>query len=89
MIGSFFHSHDSDGVVAWQGQVVDNPEPGYWLVQLLNWTTGDETIAQLVTIEEMKGWHFYSDKDSMDWVYERAKDKKVLASIMSPEKLSV
>jgi hypothetical protein len=69
MIGKYFHSI-VDGIVFWQGKVIGNPAPGWYLVQLFDWIMGTKNICRLVKLEDMKEWLFYPDSDSMKYSYE-------------------
>jgi hypothetical protein len=70
MIGKHFHSFDTEGCVAWQGRIVGNPEPGWYLVQLYEWMLGHESIQKLVQIADMAAWDFYESQDDMLFAYE-------------------
>lgn len=70
LIGLWFHSVGSDGVVCWQGQIIARPEPGVYLVQLYEWFTGSESVQQLVPFADMKDWLFYSDSEGMKLSWE-------------------
>lgn len=64
--GQFFHSVAGDtGEVEWQGCVVGNPAPGWYLVQLFEWLTGEPTVRRLARIEDMQHWLFYENAEAM------------------------
>ena len=65
LVGSFFHA---DEARKWQGIVVANPEPGFYLVECFEWGFGHPCWQQIVHIQEMKGWRFY---DSSEWMIDR------------------
>jgi hypothetical protein len=78
MIGKHFHSFDTEGYVAWQGRIVGNPEPGWYLVQLYEWLLGEESIQKLVRIEDMAAWDLYESHDDMAFAYnERPKHRNL------------
>lgn len=38
LVGMFFHSVSKEsGYIEWQGVVIGNPEPGWYLLQLFSW----------------------------------------------------
>jgi hypothetical protein len=66
----FFHSLDKDGVVNWQGHIIGNPEPGWYLVEIFEWLCGEPYVRRLVHIDEMRTWLFYDSAGSMRVSYE-------------------
>jgi len=56
--------------VEWQGVVVGNPEPGWYLVQLFEWLMGEPNLRRLVKIEDMEHWLFYEDVEAMKFSYD-------------------
>ena len=62
LVGSFFHSGASPG---WQGCIVAEPQPGWYLVELFSWIMGESSDQHLVRIETMAEWTFY---DSAEWM---------------------
>lgn len=76
MVGCFFHSVNKEtGRVDWQGEILGNPEPGWYLVQLFEWLLGQNSCRMLVKFEDMTGWLFYEDADAMrySWDYGTAR----------------
>lgn len=69
LVGQFFHSI-KDGGVNWQGNVIGNPEPGWYLVQLYEWLLGEPNVQRLVKFEDMTGWLFYDTTEQMQFSYE-------------------
>jgi hypothetical protein len=65
LVGKYFHSVNENNKVEWQGVVIGEPHPGWYLVQLLEWASGEPGVQRLVPIEKMIGWLFYPDRDSM------------------------
>jgi hypothetical protein len=65
LVGKYFHSANENNKVEWQGVVIGEPHPGWYLVQLLEWASGEARVQRLVPIEKMIGWLFYSDRDAM------------------------
>jgi hypothetical protein len=65
LLGKYFHSANEDNKIEWQGVVIGEPHPGWYLVQLFEWTSGEPTVQRLVPIEKMVGWLFYPDADTM------------------------
>jgi hypothetical protein len=65
LVGKYFHSANENNKVEWQGVVIGEPHPGWYLVQLLEWASGEPSVQRLVPIEKMIGWVFYPDRDAM------------------------
>jgi hypothetical protein len=65
LVGKYFHSASENNKVEWQGVVIGEPHPGWYLVQLLEWASGEPSVQRLVPIEKMTGWLFYPDRDAM------------------------
>jgi hypothetical protein len=65
LVGKYFHSASENNKVEWQGVVIGEPHPGWYLVQLLEWASGEPGVQRLVPIEKMTGWLFYPDRDAM------------------------
>ena len=71
IIGRCFHSiSKKTGKVEWQGMVIGNPEPGWYLLQLYEYFMGTPNLMKLVRIEDMATWLFYADNDEMVYSYE-------------------
>jgi len=69
LLGRFFHSVE-DGKIGWQGSIVGNPEPGWYLVQLFGWLDGSPNVQRLMRIEDMREWLFYDDTEMMQFSYD-------------------
>jgi hypothetical protein len=70
LIGHYFHSIDKEtGHLEWQGQVIANPEPGWYLLQLFEWLMGEPNVQRLVRIEDMADWLFYENGEEMEHSY--------------------
>ncbi len=65
LVGKYFHSANENNKIEWQGVVIGEPQSGWYLVQLFEWTSGEPTEQRLVPIEKMIGWLFYPDADAM------------------------
>jgi hypothetical protein len=65
LVGKYFHSANENNKVEWQGVVIGEPHPGWYLVQLLEWASGEPSVQRLVPIEKLIGWVFYPDRDAM------------------------
>ena len=65
LVGKYFHSVNGNNKVEWPGVVIGEPHPGWYLVQLFDWTSGAPSVQRLVPIEKMTGWLFYPDRDAM------------------------
>jgi len=72
LLGEYFHSIGKDtGKVEWQGVVIGNPEPGWYLLQLFDWVMGEPNLRRLVRIEDMEHWLFYRDTETMNFSYQQ------------------
>jgi hypothetical protein len=69
LIGQCFHSLDEEKQIQWQGQVIGNPEPGLYLVQLFEWMWGNPSVRRLMKIEDMLDWLFYENAGAMNESY--------------------
>jgi|GraSoiStandDraft_11_1057310.scaffolds.fasta_scaffold1106130_1 hypothetical protein len=65
LVGKYFRSANETNKVEWQGAVIAEPHSGWYLVQLLEWGSGEPKEQRLVPIEKMMGWSFYPDMDAM------------------------
>lgn len=66
LVGQFFHSiGKDDDQLEWQGHIIGNPEPGWYLLQLFDWAMGEPNVNRLMRIEDMGHWLFYSDAEAM------------------------
>ena len=65
VVGKYFHSANENNQVEWQGVVIGEPHPGWYLVQLFEWTSGEPSTQRLVPIEKMVGWLFYPDASAI------------------------
>ena len=91
LVGQYFHSIGPDGMLLWQGIVIGNPQPGWYLLQLFEWLMGEPNVRRLVRIEEMTTWLFYPDDVTMAHSYERGVARaggKYRAPEPAPEPLS-
>ena len=65
LVGKYFHGANESNKVEWQGVVIGEPQPGWYLVQLFDWTSGKPSVQRLVPIEKMNAWLFYPDRAAM------------------------
>ena len=70
LVDKFFHTF-KDGRVEWQGYIVSEPHPGFFLIQLFEWVTGEASCQKLVRIDKMMDWDFYDTDIEMNDTYER------------------
>lgn len=75
LVGKWFHSpaRDETGEITgvnWQGQILDEPSPGTFLVQLYEWIGGSATMQQLVPFTDMADWIFYDSDEDMKFSYD-------------------
>jgi hypothetical protein len=71
LVGKYFQSANENNKVEWQGVVIGEPHPGWYLVQLFDWALGEPSEQRLVPIEKMIGWLFYPDMDTMKFSSKR------------------
>ena len=72
LVGHFFHSLGKNtSQIEWQGVVIGNPLPGWYLVQLYEWIAGSRSVQRLVKIEDMESWLFYESSEEMEFSYEQ------------------
>jgi hypothetical protein len=64
LIGKHFFSIENKKP-KWQGIVIGQPQPGFYLVQLFDWLMGKPGVQKLVPIAEMRTWFFYENADEM------------------------
>lgn len=64
----YFHSHDADGAVEWQGQIVAVGEE-FFLIELYDWVVGQPMGKYLISIAKMENWTFYDSIEEMNEVY--------------------
>ena len=65
LVGKYSHSANETNQIEWQGLVIGEPYPGWYLVQLFEWSSGDPSVQRLVPIEKMNSWSFYASADAM------------------------
>ena len=65
LVGKWFHSI-VNGKIEWQGQVIGNPAPGYYLVQLYEWFAGSPNLLRIAKLEDMIAWLFYNSNEEMN-----------------------
>ena len=72
VVGKYFHSANENNRVEWQGVVIGEPHPGWYLVQLFEWASGEPSVQRLVPIEKMIGWLFYPDASAITFGPQRS-----------------
>lgn len=65
LVGMWFHSHDDNGSLNWQGQIVGRTKNGMLLVQLYEWGFGYPSEKRAVDQEEITKWSLYSTNAKM------------------------
>lgn len=68
--GYYFHSVNANGEIEWQGVVVEEVKPDWFLVRLFNWITGEDDVLELVCFWSMTRWLFYEKSEDMRYSYE-------------------
>ena len=69
LLDRYFHSVENEKI-GWQGVIVGNPEPGWYLVQLFGWLDGSPNVQRLIKLESMREWLFYDDFEMMEFSIE-------------------
>ena len=69
LLDRYFHSVENEKI-GWQGVIVGNPEPGWYLVQLFGWLDGSPNVQRLIKFESMREWLFYDDFEMMEFSIE-------------------
>lgn len=71
MVGKWFHSVEADGLVKWQGQILNTWGEDMINVQLYSWCMGEPTNQTTVRIADTLGWYFYDTNQDMLDSWER------------------
>ena len=71
LVGRFFHTFTGDGKLKWQGHIISQPNPGFYLCKLFSWGSGHATGQVVVRVDGMRGWKFYDSDKDMNREYER------------------
>jgi hypothetical protein len=74
---SFIEDADGDPVVQLQGEIVAEPQPGVFLVQLFEWITGSPSDQRLFKVDAMTDWRFYETAEQRNDAYERQTGRSV------------
>lgn len=77
IVGKWFHSYDTNGLVMWQGQVISAQPEDHYLVQLFSWLTGLENGSKLVKFSAMAEWTFYNSSEQMQEYYYKYLEPRV------------
>jgi len=75
LVGKYFHSTNETDKIEWQGLVIGEPQPGWYLVQLFEWNSGEPTMQRIAPIDKMIGWLFYPDAEAMTFGSKRPQIK--------------
>lgn len=75
LVGLFFHTHNADRQIEWQGRVEDQVADGAFLVALFSWLHGGFSNYVIMRVQDFvkKNATFYVDKE--DWLY-AAKERR-------------
>ena len=66
MIGWFFLTRKGEDEIHYQGEVVEEVGPGYYMVQFFSWLSGAPTICRIVTIKQMHEHFYFTGKTPED-----------------------
>jgi len=86
LVGQYFHSIGDNGILKWQGVVIGNPEPGWYLLQLFEWLAGTPNVRVLIKIEALANWLFYGSAEAMAHSYEHGAARTYRAEYRLPTK---
>ena len=71
--GKFFHSYGKDRTAKWQGRILSEVQPGFFVIELHEWLTGSASFTgiRVVALETMaaEGWSFYLSVEEMADAY--------------------
>jgi hypothetical protein len=79
-VGKYFHSANETNKIEWQGVVIGEPHPGWYLVQLFEWSSDGPRVQRLVPIEKMICWLFYPDAAAMTFGSKRSEHQSIEVS---------
>jgi hypothetical protein len=63
LIGKYFLTFEKDRKLKWQGQVIAEPNPGYYLCDLFEWISGTRNKTMLIRVDGMRGFDFFNNRD--------------------------
>lgn len=66
-VGLYAHTFNDEGRVQYQLKVVHQIPDGRLICQMFSFLSGEPTNQQTFTIEETKGWQFYTTAE--DWMF--------------------
>lgn len=71
LVGRWFHSHDDEGRIGWQGQVLESQGKDIYLVQTYEWIVGGAYTEEVVPHSRMldERWTFYDTPEAMQYAY--------------------
>ena len=69
LIGKYFHSYTDNGLVDWQGVIIDTDRDDV-IVQLFEWFGGSPGIQKLVPRATVYEWNLYEDEAAMKAAYD-------------------
>lgn len=84
LVGSFFHVLENNEII-WQGIVVGEPQPGWYLCELIDCVPGAKVMQRVFPIasffDEGWEWRFYDDINVMQsayvqWTIHRDKERQ-------------
>lgn len=67
LVGRFFHGSNEQ---QWQGEIIGHPSTDVYLVEMFSWLHGGSCGQQLVALDDMREWTFYSSAEDMNFAYE-------------------
>jgi hypothetical protein len=71
LVGSWFHKIEG-GEITWQGVVIGEPQPGIYLLEVLDWKHGAPVEQRLYKLDHMveEQWRFFDSDEWMRWRYD-------------------
>lgn len=92
LIGQLFHSVDpKTGQIEWQGEVVGELQPGWYLVQIFDWIAGEPSVRRIVPMKSMVHWLFYPNREAAiySWTHGTAHPGSKYQKLSSRPELAV
>ncbi len=65
LIDKWCQTYNDKREVTYQGKIIDSPEPGYYLLQILNQLTGQLDMLKIVSLNELSKWDLYENYECM------------------------
>lgn len=67
LIGKWCQTYNDQHEVTYQGKIIDSPEPGYYLLEIINQLTGQKDMVKVISIDELSKWNLYEKQEHMEY----------------------